>query len=93
MPVSKAQQKAVAKYEAKAYDKTLIRLPKGQLDGIKSHAAARGESVNGFIGRAITETMDRDNGGGTAAQKPVEGADGGEATPIPSDAKNAVQGG
>ena len=82
MPVSKAQQKAVAKYEAKAYDKTLIRLPKGQLDGIKSHAAARGESVNGFIGRAITETMDRDNGGGTP-ENPSEGvsASGGILTP------------
>ena len=100
MSVSKAQQKAVARYEAKVYDKTLIRLPKGQLDEIKSHAAARGESVNGFIGRAITETMDRDNSGAETAQKPVEGADGGGATPIPSGtetpsegAENAVQGG
>ena len=62
MTVSKAQQKAVAKYEAKAYDKTLIRLPRGRLNEIKTHAEARGESVNGFIGRAISETIERDNG-------------------------------
>ena len=86
MSVSKAQQKAVARYEAKVYDKTLIRLPKGQLDEIKSHAAARGESVNGFIGRAITETMDRE-----ATQKPVEGADGGGVTP-PSGAETPSEG-
>ena len=61
MPVSKAQQKATAKYEAKVYDKTLIRLPKGHLDTLKAHAAARGESVNGFIGRAIAEAMERDS--------------------------------
>lgn len=63
MAVSKAQQKAVAKYEAKAYDKALLRLPKGRLDEIKAHAEAQGQSVNGFIGRAIVETMARDGAG------------------------------
>ena len=68
MPASKAQQRATAKYEARAYDKTLIRLPKGRLDEIKAHAEARSESVNGFIGRAISETIQRDN----AAQNEAE---------------------
>lgn len=63
MAVSKAQIKATAKYEAKAYDKTLIRLPKGRLDEIRAHIEPAGESLNGFIGRAITETMERDSGG------------------------------
>ena len=63
MAVSKAQQKAVAKYEAKAYDKTLIRLPKGRLDEIRAHIEHAGESLNGFIGRAIVETMARDGAG------------------------------
>jgi len=30
-------------------------------DTIKTHAEAHGESVNGFINRAIAETMERDN--------------------------------
>lgn len=64
MAVSKAQQKAVAKYEAKAYDKALLRLPKGRLDEIKARAEAQGQSVNGFIGRAINEVMARDGAGG-----------------------------
>lgn len=63
MAVTKAQIKATAKYEAKAYDKTLIRLPKGRLDEIRAHIEPSGESLNGFIGRAILEAMQRDGGG------------------------------
>lgn len=62
MPVSKAQQKAVSKYMKQNYDVYQIRMPKGKKDVIKAHAEARGESVNAFIGRAIDETMERDNG-------------------------------
>lgn len=72
MPVSKAQQKAVTRYMKQNYDEIKVRVSKGQKDVIQTHAAARGESVNGFIGRAITETMDRDNGGGTP-ESPSEG--------------------
>ena len=89
MPVSKAQQKAVTRYMKQNYDEIKVRVSKGQKDVIQAHAAARGESVNGFIGRAITETMERD--GGTtraeAAQKPVEAHFGGGATPILPEAK------
>lgn len=62
MPVSKAQQKAVNKYMAANYDRVNVTMPKGKKDVIKAHAEARGESVNGFIGRAIDEAMERDNG-------------------------------
>lgn len=62
MAVSKAQQKAVNKYVAANYDRVNVTMPKGKKDVIKAHAEARGESVNGFIGRAIDETMERDNG-------------------------------
>ena len=62
MALTTARKKANAKYEAKAYDKTLIRLPKGRLDEIRAHIEPAGESLNGFIGRAIAETMERDSG-------------------------------
>lgn len=71
MAISKAQQKAVAKYEAKAYDKTLIRLPKGRLDEIRTHIEPTGESLNGFIGRAIDEAMERDGSGSPAKARGV----------------------
>ena len=67
MSVSKAQQKAQNKWIAKTYDRVNLTLPKGQKDIVQNHATARGESVNGFIGRAIGEAMERDNGGNGAA--------------------------
>ena len=63
MAVSKSQQKAVHKYVKANYDRMELTVPKGQKDTIKTHASTRGESVNGFIGRAILETMERDGGG------------------------------
>jgi len=61
MPASKAQQKAVNKYVKANYDLYQIKMPKGRKDIIKAHAEAHSESVNGFINRAIQETMERDN--------------------------------
>ena len=62
MAVSKAQQKAVSKYMKENYDVYQIRMSKGKKDIIKAHAEAHSESVNGFVNRAIAETMERDNG-------------------------------
>jgi hypothetical protein len=63
MAVSKAQQAAVNKYMKANYDRINLTVPKGKKDLVQSHAEARGESVNGFINRAINETMERDSGG------------------------------
>ncbi len=60
MPASKAQQKAVAKYMKNNYDNFQLRMPKGKKDKIKLHAENRGESLNGFINKAIDEKMERD---------------------------------
>ena len=89
MAVSKAQQKAVAKYEAKAYDKALLRLPKGRLDEIKAHAEAQGQSVNGFIGRAINEAMARDGAGGPQEAAGAAAVAGGIS--LPPDALESAQ--
>ena len=59
--VSKAQQRATNKYIAKAYDRVNLTLPKGRKEEVKAHAEQRGESLNGFIQRAIDETMQRDD--------------------------------
>lgn len=60
MAVSKSQQKAVHKYVKANYDRMELTVPKGRKAKIKAHADACGESVNGFINRAIDETMERD---------------------------------
>ena len=64
MPVSKAQQKAVNKYMAANYDRINLTVPKGKKETIQSHAEAQGQSVNGFINRAIDHEMERDSAGG-----------------------------
>ena len=56
----KNSYESIKRYEDKAYDKVLVRMPKGQKDLIQTHAEAQGESTNGFINRAISETMERD---------------------------------
>lgn len=61
MAISESQRKAVAKYNAKSYDEIKIRVYKGEKEKIKSHAESNGESLNGFVNRAIDETMRRDN--------------------------------
>ena len=61
MPISKAQQKAVAKYNAANYDRIELRVDKGKKEEYKSHAENRGESLNAFINRAIAEAMARDS--------------------------------
>ena len=60
MAVSKAQQKAVNKYVKEKYDRVNVTFPKGQKEIIKAHADKRGESVNAFIQRAVSETIERD---------------------------------
>ena len=42
-------------------DRVNLTMPKGRKDIIKAHAEAQGESVNGFINRAIDHEMERDN--------------------------------
>ena len=69
IPASKAQQKAVTKYMKENYDEIKIRVEKGRKADIKVHAEARGESVNGFINRAISETMERDGGAPAASEE------------------------
>lgn len=56
-----ARRKASAKYLAEKVEDIRIRVPKGQKAVIKAHAEKLDESMNQFVTRAITETMERDN--------------------------------
>lgn len=57
---TEAQKQSAKKWDAANLDRLSIALPAGSKDKIKAHAQTMGESVNAFIGRAITETMERD---------------------------------
>lgn len=89
MAVSKAQQRAQNKWINKTYDRINLTLPKGRKEVVQAHAESRGESVNGFIGRAINETMERDISG-APPESTCKGQDGPGA--LPSGTPEAVQG-
>lgn len=57
---SQAQNKATQKYIKNNYDSVMIRMPKGKKEQIKAHAETKGESLNGFVNRAIDEAMESD---------------------------------
>ena len=48
------------RYNDKTYDRINLTVYKGEKALITNHAQMVGESVNGFIQRAIRETMERD---------------------------------
>lgn len=60
-PISEARKRANNNY-IKSQDEIKVRVPKGKKEIIKSHAEAQGESLNGFVNRAIDETIERDGG-------------------------------
>lgn len=64
----KNSYESIKRYEDKAYDKVLVRFPKGKKDIIKAHAEAHSESVNGFINRAIAEAIERDESAPAASE-------------------------
>ena len=58
--MGKTSAAAKNKYAAKAYDRIALQVYKGAKDKLRAHADARGESLNGFINRAIREALERD---------------------------------
>lgn len=57
MPVSKAQQRATAKYMKETLDDIKIRVKKGQREKIKAFAEKQGKSLNSYITGLIEEDM------------------------------------
>jgi predicted ABC-type ATPase len=66
-PISKANQRAVAKYVRHHYDRIEVKVPKGRKDSIQAAAVAVGESLSKYITKATDDRMGRagaDAGGG-----------------------------
>lgn len=56
--MSKAHEKAVARYNAKTYTEIKLRMQKADAENLKKYLDGR--SANGFINEAIAEKMKRE---------------------------------
>lgn len=56
--MSKAHEKAVAKYNAKTYERVTLRLKKEDAETLRDFLGGR--SANGFINDAIREKIERE---------------------------------
>ena len=83
-----AQKKAQKNYMVK-FARLEIRATKEERDVIQAHAAAQGESANAFIGRAISEAMERDSSG--SPQEAAGAAAGTGGISLSPDALDAAQ--
>jgi hypothetical protein len=63
MPISEKRRETMMEYARKNLKRIPLDVQKDSYEQIKAHAEARGESVNGFIKRAIDEAMKRDGAG------------------------------
>lgn len=59
MPSTEAQKKASIKWQRENYKRIPLDVTKDQYQKIKDFADSEGESVNGFIKRAISEAMEK----------------------------------
>lgn len=66
----KTSAKSKNTWIAKTYDRINLTVVKGKKDTIQAHADSTGESVNGFINRAIDEAMERDKEGSADHEQP-----------------------
>ena len=62
MAISKAQQNAVAKYNAKTYDRLELKVLKGKKRTITDIAKTKDKSLNGYIKEAVQEKIKADTG-------------------------------
>ena len=58
MPINKSEYRN--SWIAEKLDRVNLTMPKGKKEQVKAHAEAQGESMNAFINRAISETMERE---------------------------------
>lgn len=82
---TEARKEGNRKWDAANLDRLSLAMPKGAKEAVKAFAAAHGESVNGFINRAIGEAM------GESPQKPAGAPQGEGAILTPAALKTAQE--
>ena len=61
MPITEKRKETMMEYARKNLKRIPLDVQKEHYERIKAHAEERGETINGFIKRAIDEAMQRDN--------------------------------
>ena len=56
----KTSNESKAKYNAKAYDRINIAVPKGRKADLQAVADQHGQSLNGYINRVLDEALERE---------------------------------
>ena len=85
-PLSEAQRRAVAKYNAKSYERIEMKVKKGEKAVIVAHAEKMGETLNGFLNRAVKTTMLNDSG-----EPPASGEESHEPAPALSEGAESTE--
>ena len=62
MSISDARRRANEKWLKEKVEEVKFRVQKKKKAVIQEHAAAKGESVNAFLNRAVDEALKRDSG-------------------------------
>ena len=73
MPEKTEAQKRAQKAYMEKFAVARVRMDREKYEAVQAHAEAHSESVNGFINRAIEETMERDKAASGASKAPVCG--------------------
>ena len=73
MPEKTEAQKRAQKAYIGKFARVELRMTQEKREAVQAHAEAHSESVNGFINRAIEETMQRDKAAPGASKAPVCG--------------------
>lgn len=62
MPITEKRKESMYEYARKNIKRVPLDVQKDQYEKIKAAAAAAGESVNGYIKKAVDERMEREAG-------------------------------
>ena len=89
MAITEKRKDTMMEYAKKNLKRVPLDVQKEHYERIKAHAEGHGETVNGFIKRAVDSQMERDDASGP--QEAAGGPQGARVVSLPSDTLKAAQ--